>query len=223
MFREIVLTAFAAVAFASCKAAESTIPPGSNGGPDASVGGPDASEGMATSQKGLVRFKGGERIMLDYSAAFEIPRADLCKELGVHDCVNVVHKITLGGVEPYRIGIYEPIEGSTATSPLAVDRIALTACTRRVDMDLGAPASAAIWKGVEIDDGKLKDLEANAVKQSIVELHQRLLQRNPTDEEVALLKGLYADALTDGGARPARSWAIASCFAVATSLEAVFY
>ena len=77
-----------------------------------------------------VKFKDGERFLSDLSASLNLPRESICKELGQYDCYTEAFRIVLGGVEPYSLGIAQPIEQASLTSPIALDRVALRVCTR---------------------------------------------------------------------------------------------
>ncbi len=54
-------------------------------------------------------------------------------------------------------------------------------------------------------------------------LYRRLLSRRALPEEIAKLRGLYAEVTAASEPNPGRAWAILSCFAVATSEESLFY
>jgi hypothetical protein len=145
--------------------------------------------------------------------------ADVCKELGNYDCFNV-HRIALGGVEPYTLGINEPFPDTAVTAPLAIERVALSGCRTRVDQDLAQPAQAQLYKGLTADTVDVRAPEARAV---VDQLYARFQSRRPTAAEADALLALYADVTTAGEARPGRAWAILACFAVATSVESLFY
>ncbi len=67
------------------------------------------------------------------------------------------------------------------------------------------------------------DVEAASTETAIRTLVQRLLQREPTVDEVTGLRQLYVDMAEVGDPELARAWAAASCFALASSAEALFY
>ena len=106
-------------------------------------------EGVRTSARGNLRFKGPERLANDFAAALDLRPSDVCNELGQYPCATFVHNVALGGVDPYGPGLYEPSGITAVTTPLAVERMALAACTRRVDADLttGEPAIRAKGHG----------------------------------------------------------------------------
>lgn len=195
----------------------STSADGGGGGNDGTV-----TSGLAESEKARVRFKRQGALQADFARALALEPAQICAEVGRYDCFGV-HRVPLGGVEPYTLGINEPVEQTTVTTPLAVDRIALSGCRTRVDLDL-AGDQAVIFSGLPVDGaGALSDPSAPEVRAAIDRLYQRFLQRLPAESEAAHLLGLYGDVTAASEPQPARAWAILSCFAVATSVEMLFY
>ncbi len=161
-----------------------------------------------------VRFKGGARLRTDWARGLDIPESEVCRELGRYDCATLVHVITLGGVEPYQLGAREPLPEAPVTAPLAIDRMALSACTRAADRDFANPDGALIFRP---GDG---GWTAEAQSAAWSELIDRLWFRPPGEGEVDELLPLAEEI--DPATRP-RDWAIASCFVVATSFESLFY
>ncbi len=125
-------------------------------------------ENVARSSRNNLRFKGPERLTGDFAVALSLPPEQVCNELGQYPCTTSVHTVALGGVEPYGLGFYEPLPFTGATTPIAVDRVALAACIRRVTLDVTTPADAVIFGGIELDaQGRLADREAPAVKNEL--------------------------------------------------------
>lgn len=179
---------------------------------------PEAPQGLIPSHKARVKFKGGERYARDLAAALELPREGLCSELGLYDCVGEVHAIALGGVEPYEKGIDEPLPVAPVSAAIAIDRVALSACTARAEQDFAQPADAVIFGPLLGADGPQRaDLEAVAA-----DLIDRVLRRDATADEVAAIADFYAEAQADSET-PAKAYGQLSCFAVATMLEALYY
>jgi hypothetical protein len=184
---------------------------------------PADDAGPPISIKAKVKFKGAERIRNDFAKTLGLERSQVCRELGNFSCTDLVHTIALGGVEPYFLGVNEAPEVSTATTPIAVDRVALSACGTRVDLDLSLGGSALIFKTLPIDnDQKLTNLDSPAVASAVDTLYKRAVQRRATSAEIDALKGLYADVAATSD-RPARDWAVLSCFAVMSTMENLFY
>jgi len=122
---------------------------------------------------------------------------------------------TLGGVEPTTLGIDEPLPNPTVSAPIAVDRVAVSACGERWARDVAGPA--VIFAPVIAEDTE-KAREAVAAN-----LIRRLLSRQPEKAELeGLVTGLYAD-IAAASTDPKRDWAVGACVVIATSTEALFY
>ncbi|MBL8949235.1 MAG: hypothetical protein JNK82_00565 [Myxococcaceae bacterium] len=159
----------------------------------------------------------------DFATALGLPADQLCKELGQYQCTTFVHNITLGGTEPYGAGLYEPLPFTAMSTPIATDRVALSGCMQRTSLDLTSPADAVIWKGVSFDaNGKL-NVDGPEVAAGIDLLYKRTLLRPPTAAEVGHLKQLYRDIDATGKPEVGKSFLTLSCFAVLTTVEALFY
>lgn len=232
------LTALAAAGLLGGCMADSTNPSTNNGNPSADAGvedpgrdagpNPVADGGVqdpgafAKSERANLRFKRATRLRNDVAQALALDPADVCLELGQYHCTDFVHTISLGGVEPYTLGLNEPFDDTTVTAPIAVERVALYACEARVRADLAG--NGVIFRELGVDgDGKLADVDAAGVEQSIDTLYKRALLRPPSGRELSHLKQLYRDIEADGQGQPARDWAILSCFSVLSSMENLFY
>jgi len=195
---------------------------GSGGGGSDDAGVPPADASMA-SPKANVRFKGNDRLRADFARALALGSGKVCNELGRYSCTHQVHRVQLQGTAPYDLGLYKPLESSTMTAPVAVERIALSACGQRADRDLGATGDPVIWIGLDLQSGKLVDVNAASVTSAITTLYRRALQRDPTGDELDHHRWLYGEVDRIGSGNTARDWAVLSCFSVMTSLEQLFY
>lgn len=193
------------------------------GGAGGGGGGGVVDAGYARSAKGNLRFKGNERLTIDYSVALGIPLLEVCNELGQYSCSFIVHPVALGGVDPYGKGLFEPPPVTGATTPLVVERVALAACVKRVTLDLATPANAVVFKSIPVTAGRLSNPQAPEVRLALTELAQRAWLRDPTEGELALMLQLNTDIEATGVAEPAKVWMQAACFAAFTSAESVFY
>lgn len=179
---------------------------------------PDASEQPAS---GKARVKGKAPALLanDLAQALDIPRSELCTELSTYDCFQA-HQIVLGGVEPYRLRIDEPLAGAAVASPLAADRIALSACGERAARDFAA-ANAAVLFAEVAGTGTAPDPSARrAVARR---LYERLLARPGAAAEIDALVAFYDELAGSTNPEASQTWAQLSCYAVATSTEFLFY
>lgn len=196
---------------------------GDDAGTDGGSGGGVVDAGYARSAKGNLRFKGNERLTIDYSVALSIPLLEVCNELGQYSCSFIVHPVALGGVDPYGKGLFEPPPVTGATTPLVVERVALAACVKRVTQDLATPANAVVFRSIPVTSGRLSNAQAPEVRLALTELAQRAWLRDPTEGELALMLQLNTDIEATGVAEPAKVWMQAACFAAFTSAESVFY
>lgn len=178
---------------------------------------------VASSARGNLRFKGPERLGSDIAAALELSPEAVCTELGLYQCTSMVHNVALGGVDPYGTGLYEASGITSLTTPLVVERVVLSACLKRVEADLTDPSAAVVFGGIPVSDGKLANPDGAEVRGAIVQLTQRALQRDPYENEVARLVQLAKDIEATGTAEPARAFMQASCYAILSLPEAVFY
>ena len=193
------------------------------GGAGGGGGAVEGDAGLAKSAKARVRFKGNERFAIDLAVGLGLPIDQLCKELGQYDCAFFVHGVALGGVEPYGVGLYEPPQQTGATTALAVERVVLSACARRLAADVANPSTALIYRGIPVVDGKLSPVDGPEVRALIADLAQRAWLRDPTADEVESLLALARDIEPSHPTDAAQQWALAACFTVFSSAEAVFY
>ena len=231
--KRLITTLAAGALLSGCMASENLNPTGgadsgSSDGRDGGVvatpdGGTITDPGFAKSSKAVLRFKRSVRLRNDIAQALAIPEGEVCSELGQYSCTDFVHTISLGGVEAYVLGLNEPTAETTVTTPIATERVAMFACERRARDDLAAPDGAVIFKGLGVADGKLADVDSEAVAAAINTLYERVLLRAPTAREVSHLRQLYRDIEADSQPQPARDWAILTCFSVLTSMESLFY
>ncbi|MEZ5938431.1 MAG: hypothetical protein R3C52_09435 [Hyphomonadaceae bacterium] len=174
-----------------------------------------------------VKFKDGERYLRDLSANLQIPRDEICKELSQYDCMTDAFRIVLGGVEAPNLLVNDPIESAALTSPIALDRVALHVCTNRVKLDQEKPEQAVLFQaGAFGKKDKAKKPDPAWMHQTADTIYGSVLMRTPSEQEVQNLVSFY-DQVRDGRAanskEVAADWVTLSCFAVASSLEAVFY
>ncbi len=174
---------------------------------------------LMASSRPRVKFRGGARWGKDLGTALELEQNELCNELGIYDCVGAVHRITLGGVEPYSLGIDKPVETAPVIAPMAADRVALSACDLRAERDLADASKAVVFKEMPAD-GAPDEAARKAMGTRLVE---RLLRREARAEEVAELVKFWDEVLEEESEDPRRDWATLTCFSLATSTEALFY
>lgn len=173
-----------------------------------------------TSPTANVHFKGPQRLENDLTAVLELDAEELCTEVGGASCTQDVHKVALGGVAPYDLGIYTPA-GIGATAPIAVDRLTLQACMRRIDLD--RESSDPVLFAVPQLGGGTADIGDPSAVAFIDGLYTRGLLRHPTEAETQTLLLMHADIAVSDSLLPGRDWGVATCFAVLTTTEFLFY
>jgi hypothetical protein len=207
----VLIVTFSLLAAASACTDESNDRVGSDAVP---------TERVAVSRQPRVKYKSGARYASDLAAALDLGRDAVCRELGRYDCVDEVHRIVLGGVEPYTLGVREPLPSIAVAAPIAQDRVALAACTERIERDLEA-SEPVFLTAVDVDAPTPGQLEAAAER-----FYDRILRRAATPDEISALAQFYSTVTDEPGesrATATRNWAILSCFMVATTLESIFY
>lgn len=208
------------LALAGCSASPSPAPQGPPAPP-----GPvdDDLAAMARSTRGALVWKRGPALANGLSAALVVPVEDLCRELGRFDCVGLAHQVPLGGNDAFVKGQYQPLIEPGATTAVAFDRLALSACSVAVELDRGRPAGF-IFRGHALDDVPLNPSDP-AVQEGArfvgAELYRRLHGREPrAPEQDALLELLTDD---EGRGTSGLDFAKLACFAVASTTETLFY
>lgn len=198
--------------------------PQNPGGPANPLPGDPEAAAFGLSSNPNVRFKPVDLMEVELSDTLALKPAELCTESGGASCIRQVHLVALGGTSPYDGGNAVPIAESMITTPIAWERIVLTACGKRARMDLDQPGSATIFANLPLDaDGHLKDAKAPEVALAIDTLYKRALKRPATVEEIGKVQAFYAEVKKLAPADSAREWARMSCYAVLTSVEFIFY
>lgn len=202
----LLLTAAIAALAAGC--AESDPAPKTNE--------PDVS----ASQRPHLQWKRYAAIEADLAAALELPKEELCTEFGRESCIGSVHLAPLGGNEPFKTGLLEPSAEPLATTPAVIDRLFLSACSRRVALDKEAGSSAKVFRDLDLSTDAPNEGDA-ATKNTITTLYRRFLARNPTADEIEKVATLTRDE--DERPVSASEFAVTACYAVGSTTEFEFY
>lgn len=167
-----------------------------------------------------LQWKRAAAVERDLMRALELTSEQLCLEVGTAPCVSQVHLVSLGGHDPYGLGLYESLDAPLATTPIALDRVALSGCAARADLDAALGEAAIVFKGLDLT----KDAPAAddpKVAAMLTELYHRLLARDPIADELAALAELTVD--DDGERIGGRDFAVLACYAIATTTEFLFF
>ena len=208
---------------AGCADDDPAATPPSAGVDAGSDAGPVVVVPSIASPKANVRFLNAPRLSKTFAKALALPENELCTELGQYQCVDFIHKVSLLGTDPYLFGANEPLKATTASTPLIVERVATAGCLSRYKLDRAQPASGIFFHRLVIDASGKANADAPEVAAALDGIYVRALQRHATATEVADLKQLYRDIEALPSSKPAEDWAIASCVAVLTSMESLFY
>jgi hypothetical protein len=188
---------------------------GSDGGDDTAP--PDGETETNPSARADLRLKRWRQVALDLEGALALPPEEICRETGLYDCA-VFHAVAMGGISVDN-GVFEHSNELSATTGLALERMAMQACYNRMVLDAsGEEGAPVVFSHVDLASDALSAGEAEA---QIAELTRRLLARDPLPAELEALTGLHDDAVAEGGGNA--DWAVLTCFALATSTEALTY
>ena len=144
--------------------------------------------------------------------ALALDKQQVCQELGQFNCVDRIHLTSLGGNFPL-LGQYERPGKPSVLTPMVMERVVLSACTSRLELDRAAGAQAQVFNQFSLN---APSVSAEDVEKLTVDLFRRILARDPTAEEVATIKTI-GPQMGD-----AASVAKSVCFAIGTLPEFIF-
>jgi hypothetical protein len=194
---------------------------GAKPAPDAGDDAGDVAGEYRISARPDLQWKRFAALEADLSAALELSPDELCVELGREPCIREAHLVPLGGNNPFKTGLLEPSTEPLATTPFAIDRIVLSACSERVKRDREAgTGDARVFTHFELTgDAPLPEDEATIGL--VTSLYRRLLARDPAEQEIPLVAAL---ATKDGGEPiAAADFATLACYAIGTTTEFLFF
>jgi hypothetical protein len=176
------------------------------------------SDEVQQALRGELQWKRNAALQRDLMRALELPEDGVCNELGRGSCTREIHHIALGAADPLRIGLYEPLPDTLVSTPIVLDRVVMSACVNRADLDQGgAPVVFT-----DLDFGEEAPAEGDdAFTATVTTLYRRLLSRDPEPHELTTLGGLAVDEA--GKPVSAHDFAVLTCFAIGTSSEFLFF
>ncbi len=191
-----------------------------NGGPLAAKQSEELA--VAASPKAQVKRMRADLLRNNLSKILVLDPKGMCLELGRMPCADLVHKVSLGSMDAYGNAQYRHPEQISVTSAMSLDRLVLSACMQRAQLDLVNPARGVIFKDVELSaDGRL--VKSEAVVTAIHTLYQRAFLRDATAQELENHLQFYEAVYAQQPVGAARNWMTLSCYAVRTSVEAACY
>jgi hypothetical protein len=230
--RRLLQAAAFALLVCACDEARAPMGPGTmtsqdpvgGGNADGSAGPsappPGSNESFAKSTSPALQWKRYAAFEADLAGALALPKDALCKEFGREDCIRGVHLSPLGGHDPFGAGLLEPSDEPLATTPTVIERIVLSACSQRAELDRSAGAKAELFKGLDLSGSAPAPTDPR-VGAVVTALYRRFLARDPEPSERDIVAGLAADE--QAKAVPALDFAKAACFAVGTTTEFLFF
>ena len=174
----------------------------------------DEPEECETPPQGL-QWKRTHAFTHDLMAALELEASELCLELDQYPCAHV-HRFALGSNDPFGVQIYTRPEQPSTITPIVTDRVVLAACSQRATLDANA-TNAVVFTDIDLSANTLEPV-SEAVRSQVQSLYRRILLREPTDEEVAIV----VEPLETGGLS-ALEFAKTACFSIAGTTEFLFF
>lgn len=151
----------------------------------------------------------------DLMGALELAPEALCNEADLVPCRDV-HLVALGGNDPFGAAQYEPVGSPLATTPAAVERLVISACENAVARD--AAGTPRVFTDLAPSEAPA---DPSALSRQAAALYRRLLARDATDEELAIVAALAADE--SGAPRSAREADVLACFAIGSTTENLLF
>lgn len=167
-----------------------------------------------------IQWKRNAALEADLMRGLSLTREEVCRELGSQSCIRDVHTVALGGNDPFGSGLLRPSTSSLSTTPLAIDRVTLSACSYRARADKrGDPK---VFTALDLS-GPVPTPDSQEISETINTLFHRLLARDPKPGESTIIKGLLRNDTEPTEPMTAVEFATLSCFVVASSLESLFF
>lgn len=191
--------------------------------PDPVVQPEPESSTLATSTRNDLIWRRYRALEQGLGTALNLAPGDLCTELGRYDCIDQVHLVALGGNDPLGAGMHEPMKSPTATTPVAIERLVLSACDAAVTADAARPIPLIFLDldlSTDAEPLNLEDeLTSLAVGDTVTSLYRRLHARDPLPAEHETVLKIITE---DPEPMQARTFALLACFSIASTSESVF-
>ncbi len=176
------------------------------------------AEELQRAQRGELQWKRNVALQRDLMRALDLPEEGVCNELGRGSCTREIHHISLGGADPLNIGLYEPLPETLVSTPIVLDRVVMSACANRADLDRSG--SPTVFTELDLAAAAPAADDA-AFTATVTALYRRLLSRDPEPHELTTLGALTSDEA--GKPVTAYDFAVLTCFAIGTSSEFLFF
>ena len=168
------------------------------------------------STRNQLTWKRYRTLQQDLMAVLDLPPGEVCNELDRFSCVDDVHLVPLGANDPFYQALYQPLTEPSVTTPIAVDRTVLAACSNAVDRTRNGDSE--VFAAFDLDAAAADGAPVTA---HITAMFRGFHARDPQPNEIDEVKTLLVD--DDGNAVSNADFLTLSCFAVGTMAEAIFY
>jgi hypothetical protein len=162
-----------------------------------------------------LRTQGTEEADLDAECARQ-QKSSVCTDAPLLNIYNPrgLHVLALGGNDSLTAGVLEPIAAPSLGTPIALDRFALIACGERAARDAEGPP--VVFTRLDLSAQSVTK-ETLGLRETVTELYRRFLGRDaePAETDAVL-------SLVDPAPLQAVQFARLACYAVSTSMEAMF-
>ncbi len=183
--------------------------------------------GFQISSKARLRWKRVRVVERDLMNAFLLTPELVCAELGAAICYTAIHRVPLGGHEPVVSSMYKGIDAPGATTSISFDRVVLSACGARVDLDTlehtaappGEFGASILFRHYRLD-APFVSSQSPEVRAQVTDIYRRVLAREPTNDEVRRV-ALLAEPV-DGVLPTARDFSKMACYAITSTSEFLF-
>ncbi|MFK7825791.1 MAG: hypothetical protein AB8G05_16680 [Oligoflexales bacterium] len=146
--------------------------------------------------------------------ALNLSKQQLCNELEQFSCIDQIHLFNLGGNDPFVAAQGKRSNKPTILTPVAVERLAMHACTNRIELDKTAgPSDAEVFKGFTLNS---EPIPTDKIAPLVSDLFRRILARDPSPEELAKLGEFAKQGMGS------EQFAKTACFVVASLYENIF-
>jgi hypothetical protein len=200
------------------KPVDTSKPPADDG--DAPSAPEDEPDAIGVAKRPNLQWKRHHALEADLSRALELAPDELCTEFGKESCIQRVHLVPLGGHAPFESGMLESAAEPLATTPTVVDRVVLSACSKRAELDRELGKEAKVFSALALSEPMPKSDQGRA-NEVVTTLYRRLLARNPDEQERELVASLALGE--DGEPLAALEFAKLACFTIGTSSEFLFF
>lgn len=148
------------------------------------------------------------------SSALSLPAREICNEIDLYPCIDKIYLSALGGNEPFTLAQYHRPENPSIITPIAVERILLHACEKRIQLDISlGKSNAKVFSAIDLNTSKATTEE---VKNQTTLLYQLFHQRDPSKEELEI-----TSQFSNNTSEP-KTLAKSLCFAIGSTIEVLF-